>query len=186
MSNIEFINNIKKVKSSRVHKIKNSHTIYNIYLYYRKKYKHSKQKSDLVSANIYYKIIRMFNKEIRELMLKGFTITLPHQMGDLSIRKYETSVEIVDDKVKVTYPISWKETLDLWSTEPEEYKKRTLLRSSVPEVYRVIYNKKPATYGNKLFYLFTVNREFKTLMKNKINSDELETFNSKKYEWANN
>lgn len=185
MTEQQFIKEVKKVTSKRVHKVTNSYTIYDIFLAYRKEYKHTKYKKELLPADTFYKVIRMFNKEIRELMLKGFTINLPHHMGDLSIRKYDTSAKIVNGELKVNYPINWKDTLQLWSTDEESHLKKTLLRSNVPEVYRVIYNKRNATYPNKLFYMFTVNREFKMLMKEKINSNELETFKKKKYEWSN-
>lgn len=185
MENKEFIDNIKKITSKRVHKIKNSYTIYDIFLNYRKVNKHSKHKDNLLPANQFYKVIRMFNKEMRELMFKGFTVNLPHNMGDLSIRKYDTYAKIINGKLKVNYPVSWQDTLKLWSTDEEAHENKLLIRSNVPEVYRVIYSKKNAKYNNKLFYLFTTNREFKLLMKNKINSNELETFKQKQYEWSN-
>ena len=91
----EFREKIMRFSGTTVHKITNSYTIYDIFLAYRKEYKHTKYKKELLPADVFYKVIRMFNKEIRELMLKGFTINLPYHMGDLSIRKYSCSIFMV-------------------------------------------------------------------------------------------
>jgi hypothetical protein len=43
---------------------------------------------------------------------------LPY-LGTLELRKKDTKVKYINDKLVVTRPIKWKDTLKLWHEDPE-------------------------------------------------------------------
>lgn len=83
-------------------------------------------------------------------------------MGQLEIRKYDTSIRIGSNGEIVTnLPINWQQTLKLWYEDEESKRKKTLIRSEVREVFKLFYNKNIANYNNKGFYEFKFNKGLK-------------------------
>ena len=96
-------------------------------------------------------------------------------MGKLELRKFQKGVSLVDGKLKITYPINWEDTLKLWFEDEEAKKNKTLVRNECDFVYHVRYDKYDATYENKSFYQFTLNRFIKIKLKDKILKGEIDT-----------
>jgi len=72
--------------------------------------------------------------------------------------------------MKVTYPIDWQATLKLWFEDEEAREQKLLIRTNSKYVYRVNFNKHDATFNNKIFYDFTLNRFIKKKLKININN----------------
>lgn len=165
---------ILKVKDHRHHKIKNSYGVYDAYKYYRKnKPKDSKY---IISESQYFAIIRNINNLLAEDLMSNKDIKLPARLGTLEIRKYNPNVSWKDGKLKIGMPIDWDQTLKLWYTDKEAYDNKTLVRHNVKEVFRIYYNKIDANYLNKSFYHFTLNREIKRKLKDKIKGKLIDAF----------
>ena len=134
----EFKNSIKKVSSNRTHRVNNSVGVYNIYKIIRKNHWYNIGRP--LTEKEFYSIIRTFNKHIADELSKGNDFTLPYKMGILEIRKYSPNITIKDGKLNTPLPIDWDKTLKLWYEDKESYDKKTLVRSDVKEIFRLIYN----------------------------------------------
>ena len=123
----------------------------------------------------FYAVIRGVNKLLAENIANGDTVVFPSQMGKLELRKYPKGVSFEGGQLKNTYPIDWKSTNQLWAEDKEEKLKHTLLRYESPMVYHVKYCKEDATYENKTFYQFTLNRFIKKKLKENISDGKIDT-----------
>ena len=88
----EFKNSIKKVSSSRTHRVNNSVGVYDIYKDIRKNHWYNIGRP--LTEKEFYSIIRTFNKHIADELSKGNDFTLPYKMGTLEIRKYSPNITI--------------------------------------------------------------------------------------------
>lgn len=169
----EYRDSVKKVKSSRKHRVSNSLGVIDSYLYFRKLNKE-------VSQTDYRKIIRTVNLLLREKLSNGEDVHLPNKMGYLELRKYQPKVEIKEGKVITNLPIDWSETIKLWYNNPKAAERKVKVRIETPYVYRVIYKKSAANFINKSFYQFFINRELKKALKNNINENKVDAFTFKR------
>ena len=162
----EFKFEVQNLNSSRKHKVTNSVGVYSVYKIIRKNHWYNIGRP--LTEKEFYSIIRTFNKHIAEELSKGNDFTLPYKMGTLEIRKYSPNITIKDGKLNTPLPIDWDKTLKLWYEDKESYNKKTLVRSDVKEIFRLIYNKSKAEYINKSFYELRFNREIKKKLKYNI------------------
>lgn len=170
----EFLKDIKKVKSSRSHKIKNSYGSKDAFFYYRKI---RPDKSEYVLTDCQYlKIIRLVNDSIRDLLVNGEEFNIPERMGLLELRKVENNPKFVDGKLKNTRPVNWDATLKLWYEHSKYKEAKTLVREESNQIFRIHYNKNKANYNNKTFYNFLPNRELKVKLKENIKKNKIEAF----------
>ena len=153
----------EKVKK---YKITNSVGVYDMYKAIRKDNWYNIGRP--LKEHEFYYIIRSFNKLLAENIANGETVVFPEHMGKLELRKYPKGVSFINGKLKITYPIDWKSTNQLWAMDEEERQKHTLLRYETPVVYHVRYCKENATYENKTFYRFTLNQKIRKKLKENI------------------
>ena len=153
--------------------IRNSWGVYDAYKLMRKNHWYNIGRP--VKEKEFYAIIRGVNDLLSENIVNGETVVFPEGMGSLELRKYEKGVFIKNGKLMNTYPIDWKSTNQLWKEDAEERKKHTLLRYETPFVYHVRYCKDRATYENKTFYRFKLNKFVKVDLKNSIITGKTDT-----------
>jgi len=104
-----------------------------------------------------------------EEIASGNDFKIPHRMGVVELRKYDTSIRIgKDGKVYDNLPIDWNRTLELWYEDEESYKKKTLVKMEEKEIFTIYYNRNLATYKNQSYYEFKFNRDMKLMLKQKI------------------
>ncbi len=165
----EFRNSIiRNVKGQRKFKVTGSWGIYDAYKLIRKH-----KWFDIgrpLKEKEFYDIVRQINQKLADEISKGTTITFPSKMGKLQLRKEQRGVYFNNGKMKVTYPIDWIATLKLWFEDEEAREQKLLIRRNSKRVYRVQYNKHDATFNNKIFYDFTLNRYIKQKLKRNINN----------------
>lgn len=164
----EFRNNIIKNRTKSLSKVRNSFGVYDAYKYIRKNKWYDIGRP--VTEHEFYSIIRGVNNLLADEIAKGNKVAFPERMGKLELRKNERGVSIVDGKLKVTYPINFHDTLLLWFEDQEALKNKTLVRYENKEVYKVKYLKYDATYENKTFYEFVLNRNIKKKLRDNINN----------------
>ena len=170
----EFKFEVQNLNSSRKHKVTNSVGVYSVYKIIRKNHWYNIGRP--LTEKEFYSIIRTFNKHIAEELSKGNEFTLPYKMGTLEIRKYSPNITIKNGKLNTPLPIDWDKTLKLWYEDKESYDKKTLVRSDVKEIFRLIYNKSKAEYINKSFYELRFNREIKKKLKQNIKEGLIDAF----------
>lgn len=170
----EFRRRILKLNKSRTHKVRNSNGVYSAYKWIRKN-----KWLDIgrpVTEHEFYTIIRQINNLLAENILSGEDIVLPHRLGTIELRKYDTRISICNGKVVTNLPIDWDRTLKLWSEDEEAYKERTLIKMEEKEIFKVFYNKRTANYENKSFMQFEVNRDLKRRLKQRIKDKLVDGF----------
>lgn len=159
---------INNVKGYRKFKVSGSWGIYDAYKLIRKHKWYDIGRP--VTEKEFYAIIRLINKKLADEIAKGSTITFPSKMGKLELMKETRGVYFNDGKMKVTYPIDWQATLRLWFDDEEARQQKLLIRRNSKCVYKVRFNKYDATFNNKMFYDFTLNRYIKQKLKHNINN----------------
>lgn len=119
----------------------------------------------------FYAIVRQVNNIFADEIGKGNTVKFPCHMGKLELKKEQRGVYFdKDGNMKVTYPVDWMATLRLWFEDEEARENKLLIRLNSKCVYKVHFNKYDATFNNKIFYDFTLNRFIKKKLKNNINN----------------
>ena len=155
-------------KGRRKFKVSGSWGIYDAYKLIRKH--HWFDIGRPLTEKEFYDIVRQVNNKFADEIAKGTTITFPSKMGKLELRKEKRGVYFNEGKMKVTYPVDWQATLKLWFEDEEAREQKLLIRRNSKNVYKVYFNKYDATFNNKVFYDFTLNRFIKKKLKHNINN----------------
>lgn len=170
----DFRRAVLKVNEPRVHKVRNSLGVYDVYKWIRKN-----KWLDIgrpIKEHEFYSIVRRINNYLVDELLAGRDVHFPSRMGTVELRKFDARINIVDGKVKTNLPIDWDRTLKLWAEDEESYKERTLVKMEEKEIFKVYYNKSTANYNNKSFYDFDINRDLKRRLKCKIKSGAIDAY----------
>lgn len=170
----DFRRKVLKLNEPRTHKVRNSNGVYSAYKWVRKNKWLNIGRP--VTEHEFYTIVRQVNNLLAENILSGEDIVLPHRLGTIELRKYDTRISICNGKLVTNLPIDWDRTLKLWSEDEEAYKERTLVKMEEKEIFNVFYNKRTANYENKSFMQFEVNRDLKRRLKQKIKSKAVDAF----------
>lgn len=180
MLTLEELEEKKQKRKGLKFKVRNSFGVYDAYKLMRKNHWYNIGRP--LKEKEFYAIIRGVNNLLAEEILKGNTVKFPAWMGKLELIKYEVGATFnKTGQLRITYPINWKETWDLWKKDEEAFKEKVLMRYETPFVYRVRYCKREAKYANKMFYQFVLNQHLKKKLKKVINSGETDTlFTTKK------
>ena len=128
-----------------------------------------------VKEHEFYSIIRGVNDLLAEEIALGHEVTFPSRMGKLELRKVENGVSLVDGKLRIGYPIDWQSTLRLWYEDEEARNGKTLVRFEDKLGYHIRYNRYDATYENKGFYQFDLNRDIRKKLKENIKNNKTDT-----------
>lgn len=170
----DFRRRVLKLNEPRTHKVRNSNGVYDAYKWVRKNKWLNIGRP--VTEHEFYSIVRQVNNLLAETILSGGDIVLPHRLGTIELRKYDTRISFKDGKLITNLPIDWDRTLKLWSEDEEAYKERTLVKMEEKETFKVFYNKRTANYENKSFMQFEVNRDLKRRLKQRIKSRAIDAF----------
>ena len=169
-----FRRTILKLNGPRKHKVNNSLGVYDAYKHIRRNKWFNIGRP--LSEHEFYTIIRQVNNLLAEELLCGNDIILPHKLGRIELRKYDTRMSIKDGILRTNLPIDWDRTLKLWSEDEEAYTERTLVKMEEKEIFKIYYNKRNAIYENKSFMDFEVNRDLKRRLKQRIRSGAVDAF----------
>lgn len=174
----EFEAEHKQSKKGKQDKIRNSWGVYDAYKLIRKNHWYNIGRP--VTEKEFYYIIRGVNKLVAEELLKGNEIIFPASMGKLVLVKNEVGAFFENGKLKISYPIDWKETWKLWYEDEQAFKNKVLLRHNNQWVYKTHYNKYHATYDNKCFYQFKTNKQLKSALSDNIKQGKTDTLYGKR------
>lgn len=162
----DFKKNVLGINKKHPSKINNSIGVYDIYKRIRKN-KWENIGRPLLEKE-FYSIIRGVNKLLAEEIVNGKTVKFPYKMGKIELRKIEVGVKTVQGKLKITYPVDWQKTLELWYQDKEAMQEKVLVRNEEGILYKIKYNKYLADYENQCFYAFQPNRFIKRRLSKNI------------------
>lgn len=169
----EFSTAIKNAGGRRNFKVSNSWGIYDAYKLIRRNKWYDIGRP--LKEKEFYAIVRKVNQHLATQLALGHEVVFPSKMGKLELRKSKVGVSLLDGRLRITYPVDWDSTLRLWYEDAEEMKNKTLLRNENEYVYRIKYCKYEATYENKVFYEFTLNRFIRRALKENIKQGKTDT-----------
>lgn len=136
-----------------------------------------------ISEKDFGEIIKVFHQTLQDQLLQGKIVRLPHRMGCLEIRKYETSIQYKGGKLKTNLPVNWGATLKLWYEDKEAHDNKTLVRFENKNTFIIYYNKTTVAFNNKSFYQFIPTRVLKKKLKQRIAKGDFDApLLKKKYE----
>lgn len=169
----EFRHKTLGLDKPRVHRVRNSVGIYSGFKYYRKN--RPKDHKYVLTESQYFSITRRVNDILANMLISGEDVQFPHMMGRLEIRKNDRKVKIgANGEVITNLPIDWDKTLRLWYEDDEARLAKTLVRVEEREIFKVYYNRGKANYNNKSYYEFSVNRDLKKRLKQRIKEGKIE------------
>lgn len=170
----DFRKKVLKLNGKRKTTINNSIGVKEAYRYLRK---HKWEGIDRpLTESEFYLIIRSVNNKLAEELLKGRDIILPCYMGRLEVRKRDAIIKVKNGKILTNLGIDWNSTLKLWEEDTESFNNKTLVRYDNKEVFKIVYIKRNATYKNKAFYMFVVNRKLKRTVASLGKNGNLDAF----------
>lgn len=144
-------------KGVKKFKIKGSWGIYDAYKHIRRNKWYDIGRP--LTEHEFYSIVRGVNNLVADGITLGQTVYFPSRMGKLELRKFEVAPRIKKNgKLYIPYSIDWQSTLELWFEDEEARNSKTLIRRADSIKYVLWYNKYDATYQNKWFYEFELNR----------------------------
>ena len=169
----QFVEKIQRKRGPKTMKVTNSWGVYDALKYVRKNGWFDIGRP--VIEHEFYGIVRGVNKLLAQEIVAGRPVTFPARMGKLELRKVPRGASIVDGKLKISYPPDWAETLKLWFEDEEAREKKVLIRDESPFLYKIKYDKYDATYENKSFYQFVLNKFIKQALKENIKNGKIDT-----------
>lgn len=165
---------IVKAHGPKIHKIRNSFGVYDVYKWIRRN-----KWLDIggpITQHQFYFIIRNINKELIQQFFTKQCIVLPHKMGRIELVKNKTKVVIKDGKLKIKKAINWGETLEYWNQDKEAFDKRILIYNTAQYIFKIIYSKIKANYKNKQVFFFYPNRTFKRQLAALLKDNKIDTW----------
>lgn len=146
------------MKETRQHKVISHYGIKDYYAFYR-------SNGGLVDFKTYRGIIDNFNEAIADVIVNNeYTFKLPAYMGTISVVKKKNKVRLnKDGKMRISFPINWKATMDLWNKDAKAKENKTLIRYENKHTnqhsFSFKYSTWHANYINKSYYTMQFNRQ---------------------------
>lgn len=171
----EFKKRTRKVESPRKHRIKNSLGIRDAFLYLQRNKWFNIGRA--LPEHLFQQIIREVNNQLAFELMEGRTIVFPEKMGFMEVRKAPRYVNIEDGKVKTNYRVDWDKTLELWYTDSEARKNRTLVRDTdSKERFVLRYNRSTANFNNKCYTQFIPQRGIRRILGQNVKQGKIEAY----------
>ena len=159
-------------------KIAPGYGIPDYYKYYKENYKNP------VDSKKYNKVISEVHKAVVDAVLnKNLEYYFKFMSFSLVVRKTKKVPKIKDGKLVNTMPINYKETLELWRSNPEAKENKVLIRHLNYHTSRYVFRIKLLKAGhqyymNKIYYRFKACRAFQRSLAQRINDENKDTFDS--------
>ena len=163
------IDDIKKVKGKRIHRMNADYGIADAYKFY-------KNAGGPLPEKTYKQIIKKVHKYYSDNLCDGKEVIFPKKMGVIDVVFRKPKLYRDDSgKIQNNYPVDWKRTLELWAEDNDAREKRILVKDPQNKVYRVYYHKKLALYTNKSHFGFKPCRTVKLALKDAMLSGRLKS-----------
>lgn len=174
MDNKILLAEIQKLHSTKKHYIKNSFGIKLIFQELRRRKFYNKL---TVTDSQFYAIIKEVNTLLAEQLCKGLIVKLPYGLGQLETFKINTTVKFENNKLVTNKPVDWKKTLDLWLSDEECYRNKTLIRREIKALIKLHWNRIGCKCKNIKYFSFKPSRELCRKLGALFQNGLLDTFN---------
>lgn len=159
-------------------KIKPGYGMADYYNYYKNNYKKP------VNSKLYNKVISEVHQQIVNAIINdNVEFYLKYISYSLVIRKTKKVPKIKDGKLVNTMPINYKETLELWRSNPKAKEDKILIRHLNNHTSRYVFRIKLLKIGhqyytNKIYYRFKACRSFQRDLAKRILDEDKENFDA--------
>lgn len=151
-----FLNTLQK-RGSKPHHISHCYGSRDAWKWVRKnKWKELGNKP--CDQSLYSNVISHVNQILAEKLIEGNEIVFPYQMGSLRLSSTDTKISIENGKVSTNCCTDWKRTLEYWYEDKEARESHKTIKWVQKKLLFVRYYKKSATFRNRRFYSFRLNR----------------------------
>lgn len=172
MNKEAFISSCKNVSKPRKHTATHSFGTFDFYNDYKKEAK--KNSAEVIPYLLFSKIVFAINKGIALNLAIGNSVNLMCGLGILEVRKRDISPSIDENgNLKLTSPVNWQATLDLWYEDDEARLDKTLVRIEDPYVYKISWNRSKSKFVNQSYFKLKRCRSLKLLIKEGINNKQI-------------
>ena len=94
-------------------------------------YKFYRKNGGTLDKVSFSRILRKVNKALVEEVLESAeSFTLPYGMGSISFRKRKNKAFMTKDGLRVSSPVDWKKTIDLWEKDSHAHRNKIRIRYS--------------------------------------------------------
>jgi hypothetical protein len=122
-----------------------------------------------VDEGTYKKIVVGFNAFLAEKILDGYDVYLPGNLGHMGIRGMHVNPQVNKEGEISGLPVDWKETRNLWRTDPIARAKKKLIyhfnEHTNGVTYTVHWHKEHIEIPNRTIYSFRISREIRDKMR---------------------
>ena len=132
---MESIDDIKKVSGHRKPSVTGAYKISNIYHLLKRNGSVPKH----ISLKQFGQIIRTMGKNLMKLVMDGYIVRLPANMGEIGVVQQKPKVRFVDGVVKTGQMIDWGTTVKLWSEDEEARRDKTIVRYTADRTFRAVH-----------------------------------------------
>lgn len=164
----------KKWSKDREFKITNSYKSIDYYRYYKDWSKGKPGKN--LNLSQFSAILQALGKSLANEYLRTGQIEFPYKMGAIVLYKVSRVPYLDDGKLKITGPVNWDATLELWYNDEEAEREKILVRHEKKEVFKTKYSMYGASHKNKSYYDFKIVRALQKKIGRLADDNELEAF----------
>lgn len=150
----EFGDNIRKIRGHRTPSCTGAYSVQDIYW----KLKTQKLIGD-TDLKTFRKIVRTMGKNIAQLVMDGYVVSLPVQMGSIMISERKRKTKFVNGQVFTDQRIDWNKTVKLWEDDEEARKDKIVVRYTEDKKYTFVHNIGDAKFKNKYFFRLRFNTQ---------------------------
>lgn len=171
----EFKGEVQKRTGKRNNNVKNSVGVRQGFLFLQKR--KWRDVGQPISEKQFQQIVRKVGQGLSKVLLEKHYLILPQNMGTIDIR-FTDNKAYYDENGKLCLPtiVNWDATLKLWYEDPEAYTNRLLIRDKFHTKIITVYDRSKATYNNKNYYNFIINRPIYRTMLLQMREGTLKTF----------
>ena len=129
-----------------------------------------------ISEAMFGKIIKSVHNYLIEELMEYKSIKFPYRMGELEIIKLKPKFKVINNKLSNNYCVDWEATLKLWHSDTISKNKKIIVKFDKPKIFRIKYNKRNSDYENKIYIKFIPLRRLKSLLRDKIDNSNFDTY----------
>lgn len=138
-------------------------------------YRFYRENGGTLNKASFSRILRSVNKAlVEEVLDNAESVTFPYGMGSISFRKRKNKAFMTKDGLRVSSPVDWKKTINLWENDSQAHRNKIRIRYSNMHTARYSFKIKcfRRKFENKEYFGMVFKRSLKRAFAERINTYE--------------